>query len=134
MVSWNWPPDFPEDCPPEDAVPADGVYYRIVNNDPPQSSDFVSVYHLRRERAMREVRRMSRTLCDTMGLSVYEDRDEAIKCALKYDNLGTHIAAVELTPDSGKILRTRGLFPSHHTWWISDDFDATGLSASVESR
>ena len=66
MVSWNWPPDFPEDCPPEDAVPADGVYYRIVNNDPPQSSDFVSVYHLRRERAMREVRRMRRTLCDTL--------------------------------------------------------------------
>ena len=102
MVSWNWPADFPDDCPPEDAVPAGGVYYRIVKNDPPQSS-------------------------------VYEDRDDAIKCALKFDSLGTHIAAADLTPDSGKILKTPGLFPSHHTWWIADGFDATALSASVDS-
>lgn len=45
-MSLRWPADFPENCPPEEAYPTNGVYYRVVKTDPPELGDFVSLYHL----------------------------------------------------------------------------------------
>jgi hypothetical protein len=123
VVSWTWPADFPDDCPPEGASATDGTYYRIVKSDPPETSDFVSVYDQNRARAEKEVGRSRRTLCETMGLSVFADIDDALQCASRYRNLGKDIASVTLTPDSGKILETPGQFSSHHTWWKAEEFD-----------
>ena len=133
MISWNWPPDFPDDCPPEQAYPANGTYYRIVKNDPPKSGDFVSVYYLNRGRAMTEIGRGRKTECETMGLSVYTDRDDAANCALQYPKIGDRIASVALTSVSGKVLYTGGRFPTHHTWWKDSDFDPTDVAQVVAS-
>ena len=122
---WNWPSDFPEDCPPEQAFPTDGTYYRIVKNDPPESDDFVSVYRHNQRRAENIVKAGIRSECETMGLSVYTDRDDAIRCALRYPRIGDKIASLSLAPESGKVLRTGGVFKSHSTWWKVESFDAT---------
>ena len=132
MVSWNWPADFPEDCPPEQAAPADGTYYRIVRNDPPDASDFVSVYHLNRRRAERAIRRGERTQCETVGLSVYADRNDAVECAISFKGIGDKIARVDLSPEAGKMLKTDGGYPSHYTWWKERSFEATRSVQSVE--
>ena len=132
MVSWNWPSDFPEDCPPNDALPADGVYYRIVRNMPLDASDFVSVYEQNRRRAESVARRGQRSLCETMGLSVYANRDDAIQTALRY-NIGDKIASVLLTADAGLTLYTGDGFNSHHTWWKATGFDATQTVYAVEA-
>ncbi len=132
MVSWNWPADFPEDCPPEQAISADGTYYRIVRNDPPEPSDFVSVYHLDRRRAEVVIRNGRRTQCETMGLSVYADRNDAAACARRFKNIGDKIARVTLTPESGKILKTEGGYPSHYTWWKELSFEASSSVQLVE--
>ena len=126
---WNWPSDFPEDCPPQQASPTDGTYYRIVKNGPPEPNDFVSVYHQDRRRAENAVKAGIRSQCETMGLSVYTDREDAIQCALRYPRIGDKIADLSLTPESGKVLGTGGVFRSHSTWWKVEDFDAT-----VEAR
>lgn len=34
-------PKTPSKCPPKDAVPPNGTYFRVVINDPPISEDFV---------------------------------------------------------------------------------------------
>jgi hypothetical protein len=36
----EFPTHWPEQCPPEEALPADGVYYRLVRHNPPQAEDF----------------------------------------------------------------------------------------------
>ena len=130
LLPYNWPEDFPEDCPPEHAPPADGAYYRIVGNDPPAPSDFVSMYHLNRNRAEREISRGRRTQCETMGLSVHAERMHAIECAQQYPKLGGKIARLFLTPASGKAIQTGGGLGSHNTWWKARGFDPLG-SAQV---
>ena len=132
VTSWNWPTDFPDDCPPEQASPADGTFYRIVADDPPKPADFISVFHLNPYHAMREIRRGSRTECDTKGLSVYMDKIDALGCARQFPKIGKMIASVALTPVAGKVLDTDGLFRSHHTWWKVSDFDPTGIAQVVD--
>ena len=122
---WNWPSDFPEDCPPEQASPANGTYYRIVKNDPPEPDDFVSLYRQNRRRAENIVKAGMRSQCEIMGLSVYADIDDAIQCALRYPRIGDRIASLSLAPESGKVLHTGGAFKSHSTWWKVEEFDAT---------
>ena len=135
MASWNWPPDFPDDCPPEDAVPANGVYYRIVKTNTPQSSDFVSIRHKDPDRADLAIANGLETPCTTIGISVFEEKDEAVRRARKYRRLGSMLARVTLTPDTGKILHTprpRG-GGSHHTWWPVHGLDPVSVS-QIEMR
>lgn len=82
---------------------------------------------------MRQVERGKRTECETKGLSVYVDKADALECARQFPGIGKQIASVALTPISGKVLDTDGLFPSHHTWWKVSDFDPTGIAQVVDS-
>ena len=80
---------------------------------------------------MAEIRRGRKTECETKGLSVYTDSDDAVNCALQYPKIGNRVASVTLSPVSGKVLYTGGRFPTHHTWWKPSDFDPTGVSVVV---
>ena len=126
----RWPADFPEDCPPEEATPASGVFYRIVKNDPPELGDFISIYHLNRRRANDMIRRDSQIQCTLMGLSVYADANDAVWNARRYHGLGDKIARLALGSDAGEILPTPRNGNSHYTWWQSDGYDPT-VAATV---
>ena len=127
-----WPHEYPEDCPPAEAPPADGMYYRIVKNDPPESSDFVPVYWGNQAQAKKAIKNGERTVCQTMGLSVYADIDYAIECARIFRKIGKSIARVTLGPSAGRAMETKGL-PSHHTWWKCEGFDPTQHAQVVHS-
>ena len=122
---WIWPCDFPVGCPPERASPTNGMCFRIVKNNPPEESDFVPLYRGNRKRAEQEVNCGRRTLCETMGLSVYVDRIHAVECAQQFPKIGDKIATLALTPAAGKMAPTGGSLPSHNTWWKAQDFDPT---------
>ena len=126
----RWPADFPDDCPPEEAEPANGVYYCIVKNDPPQPSDFVSLYHRNRRLADRRIKRGA-SQCQTIGLSVYAHENDAVQCARQNTQIGDKIALLVLGPDAGKILPTPGGFESHHTWWHPEGYDPTDAATDV---
>ena len=128
MTTWSWPTDFPADCPPEAAVPADGTYYRIVKTDPPQREDFVAIFHLNRRRANAIIRRGTGTQCETMGLSVFADANDAVEWALRLPQIGSYIARLTLNPYSGKILATPREGNSHHTWWYVESFNPVPAS------
>ena len=124
MAFWNWPADFPPNCPPNEAGPADGAYYRIVKNDPPKLGDFVSVYHLDQERAEKQVSDGKISLCEIMGLSTFTDEEHARACARQFPRLGSKIAKLSLGKEAGKALSTpRDIWVSHHTWWQATEFD-----------
>ena len=127
----RWPADFPEDCPPEEANPAGGVYYRIVKTDPPEPGDFVSIYYLNRRRATDMVRHGLETQCTLMGLSVYADANDAVWNARRYHNLGDKIARLTLGADAGEMLPTPRDGNSHHTWWQADGYNPVAFATVV---
>ena len=122
-MTLRWPPDFPEDCPPEEASPANGIYYRIVKTDPPELTDFVSLYHLNRRRSNDMIRRDSQAQCMLMGLSIYANANDAVWNARRYHGLGGKIARLVLGSDAGKTLPTPRDGNSHFTWWQAEGYD-----------
>ena len=131
MIAYRWPADFPPDCPPEEALPADGVFYRIVKTDPPGSDDFLSQYQQNRRLSDSNIRRGRATQCETMGLSVFADESDAAERIRRYPRIGRRLARLTLGPASGKILPTPRDDNSHHTWWLPDGYDATGIATVV---
>ena len=127
----RWPADFPEGCPPEAAQPADGVYYYIVKNDPPEPGDFLSLYHRNRKLALRRVRNGIVTECQTMGLSIFINQPDAVARALEYTRIGDKVAQLTLGADAGKILPTPRDGDSHHTWWRTEDYDPAAAADVV---
>ena len=125
------PSDFPDDCPPPQAEPGSRDYYRVTKANPPTTNDFISAYHDNRVHADRQIERGLRSHCETLGLSVFSDRDDAIRMARQIPKLGAHIAMVTLTEASGVILATGGQFDSHHTWWLRPDCVPETLATSV---
>ena len=127
----RWPEDFPEDCPPEEADLANGVYYRIVKNDSPEPDDFVSLYYLNRRLADVRIQSGRVTQCEAMGLSVFADESDAVYWATRISRIGNRIARLTLGPGAGKILPTPREGDSHHTWWQADGYDPTGVATIV---
>lgn len=130
---WSiWPRDFPTDCPPEEAARAEGVYYRLAKNNPPEQSDFESLYstnHARAERIARE----GGNKCQTMGLSVYTKFDHAVHRAKAPGKIGRNIVRLVLTRGPARVAPTGGGFDSHHTLWVPEGFDLTQYSQVIHT-
>ena len=133
VMAWYWPEDFPDGCPPEQAPPAEGIFYRIVKGDPPEQGDFISLYHQNPTRAQKVIESSSRTKCVTMGLSVFTEREDALGCAKQFPKLGDKIARLALTPQAGKALKTHGMRESHNTWWAPRGLDPVDTIQAVEN-
>lgn len=123
-MNYEWPDEFPENCPPPNAVSSRGTYYRVVKHSPPSSSDFVSVYNENQGRADRLVESGDISQCRIMGLSVLSELSDAIQCIKWMPRMGSLIATVATHPEEGKMLATPARRrPSHHTWWVIRGFD-----------
>jgi hypothetical protein len=130
--SFTWPAHFSVNCPPAEAFIANGNFYRVVKTNPPQPTDFRSVYEIYPERARKAVEEGHQTKCETMGLSVYTDLCDAVACARKFRRLGKNIVRLSLTPDSGMEIHSQSRnYESHHTWWKPEGFDPIGQSRLV---
>ena len=108
--------ELPEGCPPADAyVPSSGLrVFRLVASLPPSEDDFRSF------RSLNPASVVGVLECQTRGLSVYTNADDAEKKRKlpKLKKLMT--CAVSLDSFSGKLKQTGQ--PSHHTWWPSAQF------------
>jgi hypothetical protein len=107
-----FPADWPQPCPPEDAVPANQVVYRAVGSDPPTAEDFLSY------REEGKSVRNPQMACLACGISVLPRREDAEHHLKLFPARGPYIAEGVLTPDHGKTKRTPSLQqPAHITWW-----------------
>jgi hypothetical protein len=108
----KFPTHFPNQCPPATASDATGDPFRLVDNNPPTASDFIS-YHLLGKKYDKAKH------CEACGLSVFV-REEDVRQFLKAIPFfrKKHVAKGTVAADWGKVAQT-GRF-SHHTWWIPE--------------
>ena len=121
----DWVESLPSQCPPLDAVPPEGVYYRVVSTDCSED-DFIPYARLYPTRQY-----IGSRACIARSLSIYTNQDDCVQATKlpalqKLDQ--TRIAKITLTTKDGLVKKGRGE-DSHHSWWRTHDFD---LSSSVE--
>lgn len=114
-----FPANWPKGCPPDDAIDADGVVFRIVDNSPPIAADFVSHFESGRMPKAPE--------CLRCGLSVFQELGDAIHQRRLLPKLGRFIARGTLGVAHGKTKLTSGNQPTHTTWWPYRDVDRESL-------
>jgi hypothetical protein len=126
VMPLKFPSDWPGDCPPQDAVDADGIVYRIVNNNPPQDKDL--------ECHFESGRLPKAPPCLRCGLSVFRDLTDAAHQRHLLPKLGKWIAQATLAANHGKAKLTNGKQPSHTTWWAYDGVKRASLFAVVREE
>jgi hypothetical protein len=111
----EWPDDFPESCPPQQAEKATGQVFRLVAQTQPAEDDFRSVYRLNPSRFSRAD---DEAVCRAMGLSTFDEQEDAETTRRTLGPFKNHKIAVGTIDDSGLMLATPSQnSPSHRTWW-----------------
>lgn len=117
-MSYKWPKHIPSNCPPDEAVPAAGLVYRLVRHNPPEPGDFQSW----RDEAGRDPRDADKSLlCRSFAMSVYSTLSSArrrlrlFKPRLNKEPF-VAIAAGTLRPDIGVMLETGS--QDHISLWV----------------
>jgi hypothetical protein len=110
----GWPKHFPSGCPNSDAASASGVVYRLVTNDPPTADDFLSYW------TMFPGTEWGERKCKACGLSVFSNRDDAIKLLQLPKFQNCRVAASSVLTDAHGVTNPtpNHLSPSHVTWWV----------------
>ncbi|EPP7506258.1 hypothetical protein ACUVAJ_000062 [Vibrio cholerae] len=117
----NWPDFYPKDIlvPPADSSPASGDFYRLVLNDPPTRSCFLSTHEEQpnRHKGCRDVYAKQ----NVYGLSVFELKEQANDTREKFRNaLGKRLLSKgHFINEDGQIKKT--FSPGHHTVWLRVD-------------
>lgn len=122
----NFPNTWPDGCPPDDAVDAEGDVFRIVNNDPPLADDLAS--HLETGKLPKAVP------CLRCGLSVFREVRDAMHQRLLIPKLGRWVAKGTLKAEHGRTKLTTGKQPTHTTWWAYDGVDRAILFGIVREE
>jgi len=125
-MSLQFPNNWPAECPPQDAVDADGIVYRIVNSDPTQDKDLESHF---------ETGRLPKAPpCLRCGLSVFRELRDATHQRQLMPKLGQWIAQATLQVTHGKTKPTPTKIPTHTTWWAYDGVQRASLFAVVREE
>lgn len=121
--------NFPEDwqnCPPSDAEPCSGTYFRVGRRNPPTADEFRSQAEMNRAVGGDE--------CLRVGLSTLRDLGEASHLIRLNSRLGGVIYKGDLNHAHGKSkLTSSKKSPSHTTWWPFSGIDRAGLFTVVEA-
>jgi hypothetical protein len=122
VSSYSWPDDLPEGCPPGDATPADGLFYRFMNKSEPSEKDFVRP--IDRPNADFPAEQQ----CEASALSLYADLDDVAlaqklipgfrKKKVAQGKLESQMGVVKNTPSEYEGVRLN----SHHDWWLPVDY------------
>ena len=116
----KWFEELPEQCPPADAEPANGMYYRIVGGIPSKTEDYFSQ---RRLQPTKTFHGEGIDECVIRSVSLFDSIDAATK-RLLLPKFRTHkVAVVQLEEKDGVVKKTFG--PSHYSWWRTEEFDYT---------
>lgn len=115
----KFPDNWPESCPPPDALPAQGLYFRVTRGNPPTADDFKSYSELGKA--------PSSPPCLRVGLSLLKSLDDAIHQTGLFPKIGKIIYSANLEPQDGKCKQTKGTLPSHATWWPFESVDRAPL-------
>jgi hypothetical protein len=98
MLAKEWALKFsdqwPTNCPPDDAIEASGIAYRLVNHNPPHGDDFQTHF---------ETGKLPKAApCMRSGLSAFRELQDAVHQRKLFPRLGKWIATALLSPLHGK--------------------------------
>jgi hypothetical protein len=94
-----FPTTWPFNCPPQDAIDASSVVFRVTKSGIPAAVDFLSWAEMGKQID-------SRRACECHGVSVFRNVEDAQHYADKYPWLGEWIARGALNSEHGKLLLT----------------------------
>ncbi len=121
-------PDFlPVDCPPADASPASGEFFRIVKAHPIKR-DMDS--HFEKNQPFSDD-----DLCEFCGISLFDSYDImrslliARSKGLAKNLAKNRIASIKIASIHGVVKKTRG--PNHWTWWPYSGLDRLNTIGSL---
>lgn len=117
----EWPEFYPTQCPPEDAAPAVGHYFRLVDDAPPSDEDAMSHLELKCL-GLKYKNRNFADDCIASGFSMLDDAEAADRTRKSVGALRRKkIAKVDVTGPG--VVKQTGNNPNHHTWWrpVGDD-------------
>ena len=114
----EWFEELPVACPPSDAAPCNGEYFRIVSGNPATSPDFFSQSKLQPNKIF-----VGKDIdeCIAKAVSLYNEKGDALKRLKLPKFKHAVIAVVELEPKDGVMKKT--FRDSHYSWWRSTNFD-----------
>ncbi len=116
----KWFEELPPDCPPSDAMPPNGTFYRL-GSIPLDASDFWS--HRKRfpEKAFKA------SECIVRSVSILDIVEDAIELRQLLPAMHSKpIYQVELSSKDGMVLQT-GSNIHHFSWWRSTEFDLSTI-------
>lgn len=116
----TWYEDLPPLCPPADAVPAKGRFYRIAKGNPVENSDFFSQRKLQPNKVFRG---LGVDECIARAISLFADKSDADRRLKLPKFRDANVAEVELEPKDGLMKQTFSM--SHYSWWRSMDFNVS---------
>ena len=116
----NWYEQLPELCPPVDAVPCEGTYYRIAKGNPASNGDFFSQRKLQPNKVFTG---LGVDECVARSISLFSDINDAIRRLKLPKFRNAQIAAVTLEPKDGVMKKT--FSDSHYLWWRSTNFEVS---------
>lgn len=115
-MSSQWPSWYPPVCPPLDAVPAVGIFYRLVD-DPASESDFKSVRELADEGKKKRYWSADEE-CSAVACSVFAEQNDAESTRASIGSLRAKKVARGDVSGSGKLKASPSArSKSHHDWW-----------------
>ena len=116
----KWFEELPPGCPPAEATPSDGPFFRL-GSIPPEDSDFWS----HRKRFPNKFFQVSE--CQARSISVFDSASAVENLKRRYPILTQKpIFQIDLTPKDGLALQT-GDNEHHFSWWRSTEFQMTTI-------
>ncbi|WP_027250924.1 hypothetical protein [Photobacterium halotolerans] len=114
----DYPSFYPEDIPPEDAEPAEGLAFRLVMQNPPTKKCFQSSYEENPNRAARtpQTREM------LYGTSLFRDKDVALTKRRLYKALRSKLLSTGVLDEEHGVMKKTGKEEDNHiTVWFKDE-------------
>jgi hypothetical protein len=112
-------------CPPEEAASGRYVVYRLVDSMPLKVEDIWSYRALYPAKVFRDE-------CIARACSVFTDCKDIKELQKVPKFKGKKIVLIHIEGKDGVLLSTPGQTgKSHHSWWISKEFDLTAVKEAV---
>ena len=112
----KWRDHLPENCPPDDAIPTNGVVYRFAGRKNFDERDFLSYREIYPEKEYDSE-------CIASGISIFTERagiDRLLKRIPAKRRRRKRVIKGILKPEYGKMKNTPSYtHKSHHTWWLT---------------
>ncbi len=122
-----WSDDLPDACPPADAQPGEGTYFRLLRGNAPTPRDWVRPRDMPKHSGL-----TNWSLCKASAYSIYRDFSDLDALRAAVPGMRKWLTAQgELRPDMGVTTPTPVNGNSHTSWWVAVGHDPTPVFSIV---